>query len=70
MRELRDERKIKMESVEDDQVMRKDDRLASRTRTLRERETRIVVAAVNILYITNELSGRSVHSFRFRGNDR
>jgi len=44
-----------MESVEDE-VMRKDDRLASRTRTERERERerRIVGAAVNILYITDE----------------
>jgi|688.fasta_scaffold949697_1 hypothetical protein len=64
MGELRDERKIKMESVEDDQVMRKDDRLASRTRTLRERETRIVVAAVNILYITNELSAAAFIPFQ------
>ena len=48
-----------MESVEDE-VMRKDERLANRTRTKRERETRIVGAAVNILYITNELGSHSL----------
>jgi hypothetical protein len=64
-----------MESVEDE-VMRKDERLANRTRTKRERETRIVGAAVNILYITNELGSHSlrrsipVFFFRGRGNDR